>query len=309
MNSEPKIDEENPPPAYRDIESSIGFNLQGPPLSSRMHNLQELAIPRTQGNDSAENMETAQLARELGIRALKSSVVVVIEFSKVGVAVGSVVGTALTSLFLAKRTSFHNPPQFVANASQLPFPNEDDISINQRLIPHQESIHYRRISYWDPITDLICWKALLYMIFINFPVALFCFLWIFITLFASAVLLIIFPIGYPILFLSSLSWRLLAKLEMSLLGVENTMSFWIDPVGQYQNDFFPFKRHIMDKNTMKSAVYFLFCKLFQALWGVIIGFFMISLFIPMFCLVPILLSHLKYLYRKEKFFCREWFVL
>ena len=160
-------------------------------------------------------------------------------------------------------------------------------------------------DYWAPTVDKVAWKAVFYFMVIDFPFALFAFVWCTVTMVVGIALLIVFPIGYPLLYLSTLSWRSLAHIHVLLLCPSNEPRqfqhrVYIEPTGVYARQTFPFHRHISDWYSWKCGLYFIFKNFLYSLYTFIYSILIIALIIPLMCLAPMWLMNIKRIYLSKQ---------
>jgi hypothetical protein len=138
-------------------------------------------------------------------------------------------------------------------------------------------------SYWSILQSSQAWLLILFYIFFDFTWTLFCFVWCLTTLVLGVGLLPLFPLGYSILFVGSLSWRALAKSELFFIsGFHPLIASEIQSVFLHGNDSVldTMSRHVWNWSSWKCALYFIFYKLIT---GVLL--FALSLVCIVFALV------------------------
>ncbi|KAI8902001.1 hypothetical protein BC833DRAFT_575375 [Globomyces pollinis-pini] len=178
---------------------------------------------------------------------------------------------------------------------------------------NSQPIFVQQQSYWSPITDYRTWFALFYYLLFNFIWSVFCFVWVVCTMLISVVLLLIFPIGFPLLFLSCISWRMLAKFEVIMLNLlpshhQNltaNIHIWIVRPIPYPDFYIKMKSQIFHGKTWGAAFYFIFCKLFLSIQFFVLALLTLVFFIPFICVAPTFLEMLKDIYIWEKKFAQK----
>jgi hypothetical protein len=117
----------------------------------------------------------------------------------------------------------HQPSHHLAPQSLIQ--NQEPYTSASILPPTSNTLSSAKES-WSSLLQCNAWGSLFYLVCVTFPFGLFSFCWVAITATLSLALLIIFPIGYPLLVLSALSWRALARTEVILLDtfVPNSQS-------------------------------------------------------------------------------------
>ena len=161
-------------------------------------------------------------------------------------------------------------------------------------------------DYWAPTVDGQAWRAVFYFLLLDFPFALFAFVWCLVSMCVGCALLIVFPIGYPLLYLCTLSWRSLAHIHVLMLAPKNngphmfTKKVYIEPTGIYARETFPFSRHISDWYSWKCGLYFIFKNFLYSLYTFIYAILIIALIIPMMCLAPMWLMNIKRIYLSKQ---------
>ena len=161
-------------------------------------------------------------------------------------------------------------------------------------------------DFWAPMVDRQAWNAVFYFLLLDFPFALFAFVWCLVTMLVGCALLVVFPIGYPLLYLCTLSWRSLAHIHVLMLvsSANGPHMFkkpvFIDATGPFARQTFPFSRHISDWYSWKCGLYFIFKNFLYSLYTFIYSILIIALFIPMMCLAPLWLMNIKRIYLSKQ---------
>jgi hypothetical protein len=311
------------PPRYTEISPSA------PPPPTQSTN------PAGPASSNPANIGTTRLVGELASRAAKGAVTVLKAGIEAAVVVGEAVSTSSRSTNGNQPLSnqyqplnqpitsngYHPPSNYGPSSTPYvkpqsypgqgypvqgyPVPNNPAQSYPGQGYPAQgypaqnyPSATPARGDYWSPLVSWDCWWAMIFFIFIDFPWSIFCFVWCLTTMLLGIALLVIFPIGYPLLYVFSLSWRALAHMQVILLHWNSNVSpivfshpVYLRPQGQYQHDTFPFKRHLGAWYTWKSALYFIFYNIWFSLWTFIFCIIAVTLGFPMICCLSMWLNH------------------
>ncbi|KAF9572671.1 hypothetical protein EC968_009571 [Mortierella alpina] len=179
-------------------------------------------------------------------------------------------------------------------------------------------------SHWSVVGDGKAWMALVYILVLLLPWALFCFIWTLGTLIVAAVSMIIPPLGYLVVIPVVTSWRALARVDLVVsraMVARNvreryrhstapvfvmppepvSAASWNTPSARHhrrrrqtKNLWHRGAKHlkatINNKHTVKSMFYLMFWKLFYALPIFLVIIVFSALTVPfMICLLPTLL--------------------
>ncbi|KAJ3362296.1 hypothetical protein HDU91_003502 [Kappamyces sp. JEL0680] len=152
-------------------------------------------------------------------------------------------------------------------------------------------------SYWAPIGNSKAWQALFFYLTLNFVWSIFCFVWVLVTFVVSVVLLVLFPIGFPLLVASCLSWRSLVLLEQKFGNLFDPLTTnvpspcWVrDEIAEQKGDYFGMmKAQIFSFSTWRCGGH-LFWRFFPAIFLFVNAVVTVVIAIPFTCLLPPLLN-------------------
>ncbi|KAJ3320503.1 hypothetical protein HDV06_005232 [Boothiomyces sp. JEL0866] len=126
---------------------------------------------------------------------------------------------------------------------------------------HPPPVTFEDESTFDTLKNPYAWLSYFYGMTLHFAFSIFSFVWVVTTFSVSMGLLIIVPVGVPLLYLSCQSWRLLAGIDGIILS-SCTESF--RPLRCYytpnESIFRHFKNAILNSQSWKAGLYLAFYK-------------------------------------------------
>ncbi|KAJ3255197.1 hypothetical protein HK103_006566 [Boothiomyces macroporosus] len=145
----------------------------------------------------------------------------------------------------------------------------------ERAQAEPQQVYFKEESTFDSLKNPYAWLSYFYGLTIHFAFSIFCLVWVITTFSVSMGLLIIAPIGVPLLYLSCQSWRLLAAVDGALLSYCANEPF--QPLKYYykpnESVVKHFKNTILNLKTWKAGLYL---AIYKFIYGVALFSFTIA---------------------------------
>jgi hypothetical protein len=274
--------------------------------------------PRPGPTSPQQHVPTSHLVGELARRTVAQAMVI----GQQAVATASTVVQELNRPKVAPESTYLGisvppnssksyPQQYSQQYSQ-PHPQQPYSQPYPAAQPYQgiPSSHAEKESYWSILQSSQAWYLILFHIFFGLSWTLFCFVWCLVTVVLGIGLLPLFPLGYSLLFVGSLSWRALAKAELFMMDAFHpwmAAEFGAVYLGGHGTILDTMGRHIWNRSSWKCACYFLFYKLITGILLFVLSLVCLVFALVLFFIAPLLFRLLVWSSKNQCQVASWWF--